>query len=123
MCIPSLEQVCRWDDDCPLATEPRVALHGRGRLLGAGLAGRPVVCVRAGLGGAGVHNALAGYVVFESFSKVAWSLALAWVIFACAEVGDLHHRVSTPRAAQGAELVYKSVLYDPIAFSCVYCIQ
>ena len=65
----------------------------------------------------------AGYVVFESFSKVAWSLALAWVILACAEVGDLHHRASTPRAAQGAELVYKSVLYDPIAFSCVYCIQ
>jgi peptidoglycan/LPS O-acetylase OafA/YrhL len=28
----------------------------------------------------------AATVIFESFSKVGWSLALAWVIFACAEV-------------------------------------
>ena len=39
----------------------------------------------------------AGKVTFESFSKIGWSLALAWVIFACAEVG---HRLYLETAVQ-----------------------
>jgi hypothetical protein len=72
------------------------ASPGRNRVLIMALAGWTLASL-AGLwcvygrawGGREFTLPKADYVIFESFSKIGWSLALAWVIFACAEVRDV----------------------------------
>ena len=84
------------DGDAEDTTNHPKAVSGRSTVFIAAVAGGWALAWLAGLwcvygrawAGREFTMPKAGYVTFESFSKVGWSLALAWVIFACAEVSE-----------------------------------